>query len=194
MRARDNPFASHRLHAVRYRLPGLSWDELLARLAGLGHRAAIVGGEGRGKTALLEALSPRLREHGFILRTATLSRERTALPADEERCLTAGLGAADLVVVDGAGHLGRLAWRRLVKRTAGAGGLLVTAHRPGFLPTLVDCLSSPELLAEIVAELLAGAPAGLDAAALPAATELFARHRGNLREALRELYDHAGAL
>jgi hypothetical protein len=50
MRARDNPFAVRRVLKLRYRLSESGWDELLARLERLDHRAAIVGAEGSGKT------------------------------------------------------------------------------------------------------------------------------------------------
>jgi hypothetical protein len=65
-------------------------------------------------------------------------------------------------------------------RTRRAGGLVITSHRPGLLPTLFECTTSPELLAEIVGEL---SGADLEAG------ELYERHRGNVRDALRELYD-----
>ncbi len=65
-------------------------------------------------------------------------------------------------------------------RTRRAGGLVITSHRPGLLPTLYECETSPELLAGIVEEL---AGEELDS------EEVLARHRGNIRDALRELYD-----
>jgi hypothetical protein len=186
VRARDNPFATHHLHALRLRLPaGDGWDLLLARFAALGHRAAVVGGEGRGKTALLDALAPRLAARGFTLRRVTVAEAAGRLPTNEERELTAGLAAHDLIVVDGVDQLGRAAWLRLRRQSRVAGGLLVASHRPGLLPTLVECVTSAALLAELVAELTAGRRCP----PLPPAAELFARHRGNLREALRELYD-----
>jgi hypothetical protein len=62
--------------------------------------------------------------------------------------------------------------------------LIVTAHRRGRLATLVACATSVGLLDRIMQRL---APEGLVTA--PSAAELFVRHRGNLRDALRELYD-----
>ena len=72
LRARDNPFAVQRVHAIRYRLAGITWEELLERLAALGFRAALVGPHGHGKTTLLEDLGARLAEEGFRVRAATL--------------------------------------------------------------------------------------------------------------------------
>jgi len=51
------------------------------------------------------------------------------------------------------------------------------------LPTLIECTTSPALLDRIVHRL---AP---DTDAVRTPNDLFARHHGNLREALRELYD-----
>jgi hypothetical protein len=54
------------------------------------------------------------------------------------------------------------------------------------LPTLWECATSAELLAEIVAEL---APELTAERRRRLAAELFAKHGGDLRAALREIYD-----
>ena len=183
MRARDNPFASDRVLEVRYRLPdGWTWEGLLDRLAGLGWRAAIVGPHGRGKTTLLEDLAPRLEARGFRVRTLTLWDEHPRLNHEDRERLR-DLGLRDFVLLDGAEQLGRLPWLFLKLRCRRAGGLLITSHRPGLLPTLLECRTSPELLAGIVRELTGEELSG--------AEDLFTRHGGNLRSALRELYDCA---
>jgi hypothetical protein len=182
MRARDNPFAVDRVLAIRYRLSGVTWEELLARLSALRFRAAVVGPHGHGKTTLLEDLGERLVEQGFRIRTATFHEGERRLGAQRESALFRDPGPRDLLLVDGAEQLDRLAWWRLRRRGRAAAGLIVTSHRPGLLPTLHECRTTPELLAAIAGEL-----GGEEA--LPAAAPLFARHRGNLRDALRELYD-----
>ena len=179
-RARDNPFAVQRVLEIRYRLPaGLTWEDLLARLASLSWRAAIVGRHGHGKTTLLEDLAPRLEGRGFRVRTISL-REAHPRLGQENRALIRSLEPEDILLLDGAEQLGRLSWRLVRLLTRRAGGLVVTSHRPGLLPTLVECETSPELLAAIVGE-LAGADIEVG--------ELYSRHRGNVRDALRELYD-----
>jgi hypothetical protein len=185
MRARDNPFSAQRLAALRHRFSSFSWGDLLARLAALGHRAALVGPHGHGKTTLLEELAVHLESRGFRLRAATLHAGDRRLTADQERTLFADLTPRDCLLLDGAEQLNALSWRRVERRSRGAGGLVVTAHRAGLLPTLVECRTTPELLSDLVRELL-GAEAD---AVQPLAAELFARHGGNLREVLRELYD-----
>lgn len=182
MRARDNPFASDRVLKVRYRLPeGWTWESLLDRLAALGWRAAIVGPHGRGKTTLLEDLAPRLEARGFRTRMLTLWDDHPRLSSEDQARLR-DLGPRDFVLLDGAEQLGRLSWHFLKRRCRRAGGLLITSHRPGLLPTLLECDTSPELLAGIVREL------GVE---VSDAETLFARHGGNLRNALRELYDRS---
>jgi hypothetical protein len=184
MRPRDNPFAVQRIHALRYRLDEPGWRALEARLARLGHRAALVGPDGSGKTTLLEELGARLAVRGFALRRATLRRGERRLAPAAERALLAGLTPRDLLLVDGADALGLLAWRRVARRSCAAGGLLITSHRPGLLPTLREHATTPELLADLIAELLG---AGVPPPVSP--RQLFRRHGGNLRDALGELYD-----
>lgn len=185
MRARDNPFAAQRILRLRYRLSGTTWEEVLERLAVLEHRAAVVGPHGRGKTTFLEDLRDRLEDRGFRTRFVVLHRGDRRLTPLQEESLFAGLSREDVLLLDGAEQLGRLAWLRVRRRSRAAGGLVVTSHRPGLLPTLFNCRTSPDLLDSLVRDLL-----GPEAETLsPTSEELFARHGGNLRNALRELYD-----
>ena len=62
--------------------------------------------------------------------------------------------------------------------------MIVTTHGHGRLPTLIECTTSVGLLQRIMRSLAPDA-----AATAPPAAELFIRHHGNIREALRELYD-----
>ncbi len=166
---------------VRYRLWGTTWEELLARLAALRYRAAIVGPHGRGKTTLLEDLAPRLEALGLRTRSLTIHEAHPQLDA-ADRALLRRLGPGEVLLLDGAEGLGALAWWRVRRWTRRAGGLVITSHRPGLLPTLIECETTPALLAELVREIL-GSEAQVSA------EELFARHGGNVRNALRELYD-----
>jgi hypothetical protein len=183
--ARNNPFASNRVQGLRYRLPeGLTWEELIDRLAALGWRGALVGSHGRGKTTLLEELAPRLVAHGFQVRTITLRDDHPRLGRAEWDLLR-GLREEDVLFLDGAELLGRLAWLRARWLCRRVGGIVITSHRPGLLPTLLECETTPALLAGIVRE-LAGETSNVE--------ELFVRHSGNLRSALREMYDRYAGL
>jgi hypothetical protein len=183
MRAADNPFAVQKVLRIRYRLSEPAWEVLLGRLAMLRYRAAIVGPHGRGKTTLLEDLAPRLEARGFRIRSVTLHTGDRRLTREQKRDLLSHLTPQDLICIDGAEQLGRISWLALVARSQGAGGLLITSHLPGLLPTLLDCETSPELLASIVRDLVGPEADGVQIG------ELFARHGGNVRDALREMYD-----
>jgi hypothetical protein len=77
------------------------------------------------------------------------------------------------------------AWHRFRRRSRAAGGLLITTHQPGRLPTLWQCRTSAALLAAIAAELL-----GVENEMIRDLAEtLFQKQRGNLRDALRKWYD-----
>lgn len=185
MRARDNPFKTDSVLGVRYRLRDRTWEELLGQLRRLGYRAAVVGPHGSGKTTLLEDLEPRLASLGFSVIRLRLDDETRRFERGFLRSLFRNLGERDLLLFDGAEQMGRLAWRRFKSGAKRAGGLIITSHRRGRLPTLIECETSPELLGEIIRELIGGeaeARCGM-------AEKLHAKHQGNLRDALREMYD-----
>lgn len=185
-RARDNPFASDRvLSLLRYRPQGLNWDGLLARLHQLDYRAAIVGLDGTGKTTLLEDLAPHLLQLGFDPRSAFINGNVGRLERCDARRLFHALTPQTILLIDGADHLGAVAWWRVRWHARRAGGLVITSHFEGLLPTLLITDTSPALLEDLVRRLIGDEPllAGTDLRAL------FRKHRGNVREALRELYD-----
>lgn len=183
MIARENPFRSERVLAVRYRLPEAGRAALLDRFESLGRRAALVGPQGAGKTTLLEDLAPAIRARGFLVRNVLLDDERGFFDAAAYRPFFDSLAPGTVVLLDSAEKLGNRRWREFERESRRASGLLVTAHRPGLLPTLRECRTTPELLHDLVRELV-----GPEAETLPLA-RLYERHQGNLREALRALYD-----
>ncbi len=179
MRPRDNPFRSELTDALPYRLQGVAWDELLGRLARLDYRAAIVGPHGSGKTTLLEELGRRLECRGIP----------TLYLRVDDRCprsVVADLKAVDgqVVLLDGADLLGRLAWAMVRARTHRTRGLIITSHGPGRLPTLVECTTALGLLHELLAELVPECADGLASMA----DDLFRKFDGNLRSVFRALY------
>jgi energy-coupling factor transporter ATP-binding protein EcfA2 len=184
MKARDNPFAVERLHAVRYRPLNTMLDALLARLDELNYRAAITGPEGSGKTTLLEDLQGLWERAGRGTRLVFVN-DTSPLDAPSCRRLLSELTREEILLLDGADLIARRCWSLIKRHTiTHAYGLVITSHRPGLLPTLIECSTTPALLAGIVRELLPPSlplPADLDG--------LYRRHQGNLRACLRELYD-----
>ncbi len=156
---------------------------LVSRLRATGCRGAIIGGHGSGKTNLLVNLAAALADDGGSLGPLRGRCLRDSLGILRS-ILTAAAGA--VVCIDSWEQLGlatrlavrmAVAWRRC--------GLLVTSHRHTSLPTLVECHTSPEVLAAIVAA-LPDAGGGMTQADV---ADAWARHAGNLRDALADLYD-----
>ena len=185
MKARDNPFAVDRVLRIRYEFADDSLEELLARLQQQGGRGAIVGPHGSGKTTLLEDLAEQLEARGRQVHLFRLSAERRTIPRETLRAIRSDLDEHDAILCDGAEQLSAFAWQSFRFRVRRAGILIATIHRAGRLPTLCKTHTTPELLESLVRRLL-GQPTGGLPFSVPA---LFMRHSGNLRDALRELYD-----
>lgn len=194
IRARDNPFRTERVLTIRYRFgPGQSWEALQGRLAECGQRGAIVGPEGSGKTTLQEDLAERIAAAGQDVCWLRFNRENRGAARRQIAKLPRQASSRTFLLVDGAEQLGPVLWRRLKRISRNFAGLVITTHRPGRLPTLMECCTTPELLTEIAGEL---SPSDVHSPAL--LKDLYHRHNGNLRLCLRELYDrwsprHAGA-
>jgi hypothetical protein len=164
--AAANPFRASRVLAFRYRFLDSDWEGLLARLEEMDMRGAIVGPEGSGKTTLLEDLGERLRAKG----------RRVAFGRVEPGAVT---------FLDGICELPARDRRRLLRLSREAEGCVVTAHREGLLPTLLRTRTTPEILDAAVR---AASGWGCESFGI-APEELWTRHGGNVRTALRELYD-----
>ena len=185
MKARDNPLATHRILTIRYRPLDMTWTQLLDRLHDMNYRAAIVGPKGTGKTTLIEDLAVRLEACGFAPRLIRLSEDHRAIEPSDLR----HLAWRDVVLLDGAEQLSELRWLRFRWKTRRAGGVIVTTHRGGRLPALLHTTTTPQLLNTIAGELLTDRVPQRERI-----DELFVRHHGNLRDALRELYDDFAAV
>lgn len=184
MTASANPFATCNLERIPFRFPqGMSWDTLLKRLGEINWCGSIVGGNGVGKTTLIEQLVPQLEARGFqpvIFRLQTDSgmKEKDRL-ADKLR----DVKSPGFILLDGAEQLSTRQWLPIRGAASEAAGFIVTVHRTSRLPVALELESSPKLLKQIVESLTGGMlPDG-------EAETLFHRHRANLRECLRELYD-----
>jgi GTPase SAR1 family protein len=193
MRARDNPFATNRVLRIRYALPDDDWHGLLTRLAQQRFRGAIVGPHGAGKTTLLEDLREQLEARGMPVVPLRLDTAKPSFARAELDACFATATPDHVICLDGAEQLTRVGWTLFERRARRARGLVITSHHAGRLPTLYTCATSEHLLDDIVSRLLTPALRE-QPAALPTSRELFVRHRGNLRDALREMYDWYAAL
>ncbi len=185
--AHRNPFRTSRLERLRFRFPsGWNMERLLGRLAAAGWRGAIVGGPGTGKTTLLRELGRELAARGWRPWVLRAGHVDDPPPGGLVSALT-GAGPADAVLVDTGEDLGVLGRLRLLRSARRAGALVITAHRPGRLPTLIELTVSPGLLRDLLAELdrkWAGAP-------LSVLGDLLDRHDHDLHRVLLELYDRS---
>ncbi|MEO7319288.1 MAG: hypothetical protein ABIZ56_09895 [Chthoniobacteraceae bacterium] len=189
MKARDNPFASHRIEALPFCFStGDSWEALLTRLAAQSWRGSIAGPHGTGKSTVLDQLAPHLSARGFHPRLFRLSGEITA---DGKRQLleaARSLRAPEFLLIDGAEQLTTREWLGVHAAAAGGAGCVITLPRAARLPVILETAPSPALLDALAEQLSPGSlPTGTAGA-------LFVRHRGNLRECLRELYNREAGL
>ncbi len=184
MKARLNPFATDCVLKVRYKLTETEWQEVLCRFAALKFRAAIVGPHGSGKTTLLEDLAGRLAGSGFDPVFWRQNCRGTQPTVAELKGFFAKLTNRHLCCIDSAESLNLRAWLLIRYLSRRVGGLVVTLHHESRLPTLIRCETNPELLKSIICELLPDACPPDDRAVV----QLYRRHSGNIRSALRECY------
>jgi ABC-type hemin transport system ATPase subunit len=171
MRAHENPFRISRAEGLRFR-GVVALDQIVARLAALGYRGAIVGPEGSGKTTLLRELEDALAATGLP----------TNLMRFDDLALLRRVNRETILMIDGAEKLPWPVHAVLALTTA---RLVVTAHgRREGLPVLLECAASPALMEELLIEL-----AGRDPALVARAKLLFEQKRGNVRQVFSALYD-----
>jgi hypothetical protein len=182
-----NPFATcwTRPGAIPFQFRnGQDADQVVAQLATLQWRGAIIGPHGSGKSTLLEPIKPVLREAGFQVRAVSLRDHQRRLPA---RFLHRPPKTRIVVIVDGYEQLGgfdrfRLHW---LWRQAEI-GLLVTAHSETRIPTLVRLTPDEQLVQHLAAILVAKGSTPITPADVAAS---HARHGNNVREIFFDLYD-----
>ena len=185
MTAGKNPFASKYTDALPYRFSDTDMVQLMERLAQLDFKAAIIGPHGTGKTTLLEQLGRHLEEKGFPTVPIRFDSRNRRLPRGLIHRIKSERTPRHAYLIDGVEQLSRLAFARLRAAVRTAGAVIVTSHAPCRLPTLITTRTTPELLGALVEELL-GTPGRLPENDI---RRLFHAHGGNIRNALRELYD-----
>jgi hypothetical protein len=179
----DNPFASRyvRPGAIAYQFPdGQSAPQLIGRLQASGWRGQIVGPHGSGKSSLVATLIPWLKRAG----RQPIVYE---LHDGQRRLATGDRAQTTQVIVDGYEQLSPLSrWRLQYSVRRSHCGLLVTVHAPIRLPELVRIEPTLQTVLDLVDQLLGGAHLLVSRDDVAAS---FARHHGNVREILFDLYD-----
>jgi len=186
--ARDNPFRMARLEQLAFDFRWSheeGWASLLRRLEVVDYRGAIIGPHGSGKTQLLSQLVPRLEARGFRVHSLFLNQQSREYPG--RFFASRRLSRHDLIVLDGCEQLGFWKWRTFLRQAAAAGGILVSVHRPGRLPTVWQCSTDLSLLQDLLTQ--------LDVHTVPQEVleSVFLHHQGNLRDILRHFYDLAAS-
>ncbi|QNN23034.1 AAA family ATPase [Planctomycetales bacterium ZRK34] len=190
MKAKDNPFRAERLHKLTYQPVDETWPSIMRRLSALHHRAAIIGPHGTGKSTLLDALAQRLAASGMNLHRLFINDTSPAPPMRVIIGMARSLGPRDVMLIDGAERITRRTWAYLKHATHRLGGLIITTHRRGMLPPLVTTRGTPALLHALIDRL-----PDVQAHELPMSPAmLLDQCRGNVRDALRQLYDHYAAI
>jgi len=185
--ARENPLAMSLTTNIAFRFASHDWKYHFQRLSELGFRAAIVGRRGSGKSTLLAELHHEFERRGVGSHFVFLPQDRaqhqsmlnTAFDCSEAGCV---------LLVDGIERLGWFQMRQLFKRTQNSAGLVVTKHHRCKLPTWIKTKTSPKLMTDLLIDLDLG-----DSQITRAGTVAFEKHDGNIRNALRDLYDQFAA-
>lgn len=189
MNARTNPFASRHVESLPFQHPVRSIEEIMAHLNDLNYRASIIGPEGSGKTTLLETIGDRLCQDGFKTVYIRFDEENKRFKKDLFGRIPKIKAASHAFLVDGVEQLSWLDWKRFCLYTRNAGAMIITSHVKSqwmrMMPTLLNTKTSPELLYDLVLKLVEKK----DMVPKQEISRLFDSHHGNIRLALRELYD-----
>jgi hypothetical protein len=186
--SRTNPFSTRyvRPGALPFHFPdGKSARAVASHLRDHGWWGEIIGPHGSGKSTLLAALLPELAAAGREPRLHTFHDGVVRFAGLSPGAL--GLHPAVVLVIDGYEQLS--VWQRFRVRSAcrRAGcGLIVTAHTPTGLPELLRTSVTPGLARRILADLTGDQPAFVTESDM---TDRLAARKGNLRDALFDLYD-----
>lgn len=194
--ARDNPFASHRVEALKYRFPGFSLALSLRCLSQQQWRGAIVGPHGSGKTTLLVELYKILQQQFAGQRPLRLwfVPRNSVQQSQDWQLLTHSINSSQILLVDGTERLSwkvrgqLLGWLPLGIGTSRVftKSIIVTSHRPLLgLPTWLHCRTTPTILKELLLELYPSAtPLQIEQA-----ERLFQQFNGNIRSVWWSMYN-----
>jgi len=161
----------------------MSWEELLELLSAKRYRAAVVGPHGSGKTSCLKQIELHIRECGRPTIWWAAEKQTATECADSWRWHNKVAQDA-IVFIDGADALAILKWRLLRARLSRAGGVVISSHREGLLPTIIRCQPTLSLFYELLGDLIPASQFPPD----HTLRGLFRIHEGNIRSMFGDLY------
>lgn len=189
MNAHQNPFHTDRLHSLGVRWPDdMTQGDVVRLLDSVGWRGAIVGPHGSGKTQMLHELGHWLQSQKRDIWHLFLNESRKTFSVGEWHRMANEDVSQTILLIDGAEQLSRSQWRKTRQLCERAAGFIVTAHDETLMPALLKTATDQELLQILIHELVSP-HRELEGMPLPDAGELFRKHCGNLRDALRECFD-----
>ncbi len=185
----SNPFCAARLRPGTIDFvfeQGKSLQQLVDSLEAHAWQGQIIGRHGTGKSTLLAALTPAIADRGRLVKSTILVAGQRHLPREfmTSLRLSAGLGVAAVDGVEQLPFWNRLLLKRFCRRHGV--GLVVASHRSADLPILYETVLDEARAWRVVEQLQNGFPPRIEIGDL---TARLARHQGNLREALFDLYD-----
>lgn len=192
MRPADNPFSVSRQHGLKYRFTeGDDWDQFMRRLVTQNWSGALVGKKGTGKTTLLLELEPKLTRLGFGIKHLFLNCKKRKFSRVELNLIMNELTDNDIILFDGSEQMNWWRWQIFLWQTRKSKGLIITVHKPSKLPTILRTSTSFDYFKEIVHELIQNHSNLQNLSTSEQLYNLFEKHGGNIRLALRDLYDLA---
>ncbi len=192
MRPADNPFSVSRQHELKYQFPkGDNWNLFMARLEQKGWKGALVGKKGTGKTTLLLEIREKLLERGFGVKNLFLNCEKRKFNRDELKLITQSTSENDIILFDGSEQMAWWHWYYFLWKVRKAKGLILTTHKPSKLPTILNTSTHFECYKAMVQQLIEKHPDLQYLTTSERLHHLFEKYNGNMRLALRALYDQA---
>ena len=193
--AKSNPFCSERVNQIPFRFESGNWITNLKRLAQMKYRGAIVGPKGSGKTTLLAQLENHINRD--TNREAFLVFFYPDEKDQYQSLLDQGIREnhkGKILLIDGIDKISLKQKFQLFRALSKREGLVVCTHRPMLLPpfnlpTWIKTSPSELLLDYVLAELKMSSPE-----VRAAGQAAYQKHRGNIRDVLRDLYDRHSSL
>lgn len=186
-RARDNPFAMHHVERIPFKFDVGDWCLHLQRLRQLNYCGAIVGPEGAGKTTLLLELQEKLTREFSKERKIqfVLIEENSRIRRTQIQTLAKAANENPILLIDGSERANWLQRKQLFRLSSNGTGVIVAVHQVCQIPTWITCSVSQQLMVYTLEHLVGDASRRLR----ELADLRFQERDGNIRMALRDLYD-----